>query len=180
MANVSEEPLPSKRAGLIQAAGRDGLRLLKLDQTASPETVVDAIDAFVDAWQGGKRLPEEQLDPENAPYNFGSLWGDQLVRHFKWEWATITFHDHGNSTAPAVLSLDRALAVYPIHFLIGCFQNPGVDCTVALSFDMLTANKITGLQPNAYVNLMERVHRIIPRGRFTSRASGPAPRPPRG
>ncbi len=62
-----------------------------------------------------------------------------------------------------MLSPDRALAVYPIHFLIGCLQNPGVDATVMLSYNMLDAGQIPDPPPGTYFNLMDGVHRLIPR-----------------
>lgn len=109
MANVTEQPLATSTADALAESSRQGLCVLKLDDAAEPSTVINAIDAFVDAWQEGKRPAEEELDPEDAPYALGSLWGHQLVKQFNWQWAMITFHDHGNSKAPAVLSPDRAL-----------------------------------------------------------------------
>lgn len=163
MANISEQPLEPDTADALEESNRDGLRILKLDERADPETVIKAIDAFVDAWQEGTRPPETLLDPEDAPFALGSLWGQQIVRQFGWEWAMVTFHDHGDSVAPGVLSPDRALAIYPIHFLMGCLQDPDVDCTVALAFNMLAAGKIGKVNPGEYFNLMDGVHRIVPK-----------------
>ncbi len=137
--------------------------MLQLDESADPLTVIQAIDAFVDAWQLGQDPLAEQFDPEDAPYALGSLWGEQLVRRFGWEWAMITFHDDEDSVAPGVVSPDRGLAVYPIHFLIDCLEDPDVDCTVALAFNMLEAGKIGDMPPQGYFNLMEGVHRIVPK-----------------
>lgn len=163
MAKVSEEPLPAKTVDLLRGAQREGLGVLGLDDTAAPQVVVNAIDAFVDAWQEGARPPKETLDPEVAHCALGGLWGEQLVRQLRWDWAMVTFHEHGNSKAPGVLSPDRALAVYPIHFIKGCFQDPRVDCTVALAFNMLVGGK-TGQQPaKGYFNVMAGVHRIVPK-----------------
>lgn len=163
MASISEEPVPGDTAKLLQGAGRDALRVLKLDQSAEPHLVVDVIDAFVDAWQEEMRPPKDELDPDDAPYAMGSLWGEQLVRQFKWDWAMVTFHDHGNSKAPGVLSPDRALAIYPIHFLLGCFRDRRVDCTVALSFNLLVSGEVNQMPPRGYFNLMEGVRRIVPK-----------------
>ena len=60
---------------------------------------------------------------------------------------------------------DRSVIVYPIHFLIGCFRDAGVDVTVALSFNMLMAGKVPppGMAPRGYQNLMDGVRRIVPR-----------------
>src|SRR5262245_59146522 len=109
MANITEQLLRPDTASLLQGAAKDGLRILGLETTAEPTAIVEAIDKFVDNWQLGKRPPADTLDPEDAPYAMGSLWGQQLVRQFKWEWGMITFHDHGDSHAPGVLSPKRDL-----------------------------------------------------------------------
>jgi len=163
MQKISEQPLRANTASLLQGSAKDGLRILGLDGSEQPAVIVEAIDKFVDNWQQGKRPSTDAVDPEDAPYAMGSLWGQQLVRQFQWEWGMITFHDHGDSQAPGVLSPKRDLAVYPIHFLIGCLQDPGVDCTVALSFNMLAAGKVGKLEPKGYFNLMDGVHRIVPK-----------------
>ncbi len=111
MASISEQPLAANTADALKGASRDGLRVLKLTEPAEPQAVIKALDAFVDAWQQGNRPPKEELDPDDAPYALGSLWGEQLIRQFNWQWAMVTFHDHGNYKAPGVLSSDRSLAV---------------------------------------------------------------------
>lgn len=75
----------------------------------------------------------------------------------------VTFHEHGDSMAPGVLSPDRALAVYPIHFVMGCLQDHTVDTTILIAFRMLEAGKIGSTTPGSSINLMDGVHRIIPR-----------------
>lgn len=147
----------------IKGCVDDGLKILKLTSKADPKAVVEVIDAFVYAWQKGKRPPRMALDPEDAPFVLGSLWGEQLVKRFGWQWGMITFRDYANSVAPGVLSPDRALAVYPIHFLMGCLQDPDVDATILLSWNMLEAGSVSGHKPKEYLNLMDGVRRIVPR-----------------
>src|SRR4051812_14068522 len=132
---TNENRLPADMLSNIRGCATDGIKLLGTGAKASdPKAVVEAIDAFVCRWQKGKRPSASALDPEDAPLVCGSLWGEQLVKRFGWEWAMITFSN--GSRAPAVVSKDRSLAVYPIHFLLGCFQDAGVDATIALSFNM--------------------------------------------
>jgi hypothetical protein len=133
MANISERPVDSKILPSIKACAVDGLRLLGLGEESDPQTVVEAVDEFAYQWQKGKRPSKEILDPEDAPFTMGSLWGD------------------------------RSLVIYPIHFLLGCFRSAGVDCTVALSFNMLGAREFGQTKPKEYLNVMECVHRIVPR-----------------
>ncbi|HEX9047972.1 MAG TPA: hypothetical protein VF988_13190 [Verrucomicrobiae bacterium] len=147
----------------LQACAADALSILKLEPSTEPKTAIEALDAFVYAWQQGARPPAETLSADDAPLILGSLWGELLVASFGWEWAHVIFHDHDDSTAPAVLSPDRSLAVYPIHFLIGCLRDPGVDATIALAFNFMDAGKVPEVEPKEYMNLMDGVHRIVPR-----------------
>lgn len=164
MANISERPLNEKILGSIKACATDGLALLAVsDKASDPKAVISALDAFVYDWQKGKRPAPNVLDPEDAPNIMGSLWGTQWIARFKWEWTGIVFHDHGDSTAMGAASPDRSLVIYPFHFLAGCFQNPTVDATIALSYNVLDAGTLPKQAPKEYLNLMDHVHRIVPR-----------------
>jgi hypothetical protein len=166
MPHITETPIAAGMLGNIRNCAVEGMQLLGLPTkpAPTPDAVVEAIDAFVYAWQKGTRPPADVLDPEDAPFVLGSLWGEQIAKRFGWTWAMITFHDHGDSKAPGVCSPDRGLVIYPIHFLLGCLQDPDVDATVALSFNMLAAGKVGPVEPLGYLNLMEGVQRIVPRG----------------
>jgi hypothetical protein len=163
MKTHTEQLFPSDTAGALSAEVERGTQLLGVAPDDDPATVVAAVDAFVYAWQCGDRPPQSVLDAEDAPFTLGAVWGEQLVRRFGWEWRMVTFHEHGDTTAPGVLSPDRSLAVYPIHFVMGCLQDSTVDTTILLAFNMLAAKTISDTTPGSYFNLMDGVHRIIPR-----------------
>ncbi len=163
MANITEKPLAPNVASSLDGSNQQAARVLRVQVTDDPKTIITAIDTFADNWQQGVRPAAGVLDGEDAPFALGSLWAEQLIRKLRWEWANIIFHDHGNSKAPAILSPDRALAIYPIHFLIGALKNPGVDVTIALAFNMLVAGKFGKVAPKSYLNVMESVRRIVPR-----------------
>jgi hypothetical protein len=163
MSNISERPLSDKSLASLGPASLEGLSLLGLAETAEPAVIVEAVDAFVFEWQDGKRPDPKLLSDEEAPYAMGSLWGAQLVRRFNWDWAMLTFHDRGDSTAPGVVAPDRSLAVYPFHFLMGALAHQTVDATIALSFNMLEAGAVSDRKPGEYRNLMQSVVRLVPR-----------------
>ena len=163
MKTHSEQPFPESTLQALHAEVAQGAKLLGVSPDDDPATIVAAVDEFVYNWQCGDKPPKRVLDPENAPFTLGAVWGQQLVRAFGWEWAIVTFHEHGDTTAPGVLSPDRSLAVYPIHFAMGCLQDPTVDTTILIAFNMLAAGKIGDSTPGSYFNLMDGVHRIIPR-----------------
>lgn len=163
--NVTEEPVPADVLGSIRGCAKDAIKVLGADfAKADPATIVAAIDDFVYQWQNGTRPPSNVIeDGEEARLIFGSLWGEQLVKQFGWQWAKVTFHDYDDSIAFGVFSPDRSLAIYPLEFMLGCVNDPTVDATVMLSFNMLREGKIPKMKTKSYTNVMEGVQRIVPR-----------------
>jgi hypothetical protein len=158
----SEDDIEPDLLKQIKSSAYEALLMLELDSKADPETVVSAVDQFVYNWQCGK-CPSVDCSPEDLPYTLGSLWGDQLERQLAWQWKKLTIHEHGDARAPGVVSPDRSMVIYPIHFIIGCLQAPSVDAAILLSFKMLKGGKSPHLSKGAYGNVMEHVFRIIPR-----------------
>jgi len=159
--NFSENPLSDKILGNIRDCAEDAATLIQVAPTQSPSEIVEAVDSFVYRWQKGVRPKVDEED--DLSLTLGSLWGEQIVREFKWQWGSVTFHNHGDSKAVAVLSPDRSLAIYPFHFVYGCMEK-GASVTIMLAYNMLkNSNKIPPLPARGYENLMENVHHIIPR-----------------
>jgi hypothetical protein len=163
MAKMSDAPLNDETMGSIRGCANDALQVLGPKYaTADPVTVVEAVDKFAHRWQKGKRPSTDVVeDTEQARLIFGSLWGEQLVKQFGWEWRQVNFSD--GSVAFGVVSPDRSLVIYPLDFMLGCMQDPGVDVTVALSFNMLLAGSVPAMKRRSYTNVMEGVHQIVPR-----------------
>ena len=161
---VSEAPATQDVLDGIIACAESAGEPLNCDLSKlTPDKVIKLIDKFVCQWQKGNRPAPEVLEEEDAPFIMGSLWGQQLAKRFGWEWGMITFHDHGDSVAPAIISKDRSLVIYPMHFLTGCFQDPDVDATIELSYNLLKEGKLTEFKPGQYFNFMDGVHRIVPK-----------------
>lgn len=162
MKSHSESELSNEMPEQIKDSAVEALSMLGLDEQADSQTVIAAVDQFVYEWQCGKR-PPIPCEAEDLPYTLGSLWGEQMVRQFGWEWKKITFHEHGDTWAPGVVSPDRSMAIYPIHFIIGCMNDSSVDATILLSFNMLKEHEPGNSKRGAYDNVMEQVFRIVPR-----------------
>ena len=80
-----------------------------------------------------------------------------------WQWASVTFHDFEGSQAAGVFSPDRALAIYPFHFVYGCMEN-GAPVTILLSYNMLVdGTRIPALPKRGYENVMDNVRHVVPR-----------------
>ncbi len=147
----------------IQRWATDAAALLELSSTASAEAIVRTIDEFVFAWQKGER-PQVAPD-QDLSATLGSLWGQQLVREFGWQWAAVAFSDNADADVDAVgvFSADRSLAIYPFHFVFGCMED-GAPVTIALAFNLLVdGSRIPALPKNGYENVMDNVHHIVPR-----------------
>lgn len=158
---IIEESIERETLAHIENAAGKGAKLVGISIDAPPLEIVEAIDQFVDS------LPKKRWGKVDSwtdlALPLGSLWGYQIVRAFEWEWSSVTFHDHGESRALGVFAEDRSLAVYPWHFLFGCLEY-GAPVTILLAFQMLAVGEIAPQEPNAYVNLMEEVHEIVPAG----------------
>lgn len=159
--NISETPLSEENRGLIDLVSSHAAEFLRVDPTIhSAEEIIAKLDQYVHELQQGK-VPSPE--GEEKEIFFGCLWGDQLVREFGWEWANVTFHDYEDAQAMGVFSPDRSLAIYPFHFIYGCFENKA-PVTILLAHQVLsTPNRVPPLPARGYENVMDNVHHIVPR-----------------
>jgi hypothetical protein len=161
--DCSERPVTEAILANLRGCAADGRRLLALNPIAPPAEAVAAADGFVDRWQHGDRPPVDVAAAADVPFLLGSLWGEAVVAAFGWAWVQVVFNRHPDTVATAVVSPDRSLALFPIHFILGCLDDPAVDCTMALSFERLAAGQLDGFTPGGYANVMDVVHRAAPR-----------------
>ncbi len=168
--NITEEPLSAFELSEIERDADEALNVLGRDLAmADPAKVVHAIDNFAYRWQQGETSACEAAtwdddDDERAASTLGSLWGEQLVKQFGWQWAKVIFHDYDGASMVGVFSPDRSLAIYPFDFLLECMESLSMDVTVMLTFNMLLGQKIPKAPEHSYDNVMEGIHRIVPRG----------------
>ncbi len=162
--NITEKPLAQDSLDSIVQCADEAARALKLgdDWEQLPAAkIVAAIDQCIFGLQNGK--PFEFSDADDATLTLGSLWGQQLIRQLGWQWSSVVFHDHDDAFAVGVFSKDRALAIYPFHFLFGCLEN-NAEVTVELAFNMLVdGTRIPKLPANGFENVMDNVHHVVPR-----------------
>ncbi len=163
--DCSETPVTETILANVAGCARDAMAVLARSGVplASSAERVAAVDDFVERWQRGDRPPADAMDPQDVPYLMGSLWGEAIVAALGWSWVQVVFNQRTDTVATAVVSPDRSMAIFPIHFVLECVQEAAVDCTIALSFDMLVAGQAGDLTPHGYANVMDVVHRIVPR-----------------
>jgi hypothetical protein len=157
--NISEQAVEPNILSNMSGAAQEGATLVGVSVDDSPVKIVTAINAFVS--NPSKPLLGRVDNWTDRALPIGTLWGEQLVREFGWEWSAVTFHDHNDSKAVGVFTKDRSLAVYPWHFVFGCLENKAT-VTILLAFNMLAGGGIPSQEPNGYLNLMEHVHHIVP------------------
>lgn len=161
LANITEDSLESEMLDNLEACAAEAASWLNVDMALPAEDLVRSVDEAVYKWQKADR--PDAAEQEDMSFMLGSLWGQQLVRKLGWEWAMVTFEDHEDSRAVGVFSPDRALAIYPFHFIFGCMEN-NAPVTIMLSFNLLVdGSRIPPLPAVGYENVMDNVRHIVPR-----------------
>jgi hypothetical protein len=162
--NIRETAIdPDLRCELDDWARR-GVKLLGLDPGHdSAGTIIKSIDRQVFEMQQGRGRLVDLAGDEDAVVILGSAWGAQLVRELGWQWSSVVFHDHGDIPAVGVFSVDRSLAIYPMHFIFGCLEHAS-PVTIALALTVLKdGSRVPPLPPGSFENVMEHIEDAKPR-----------------
>jgi hypothetical protein len=162
---ISERPLNAAELSQFERYRRLGLELLDASASTTPKLLVEAIDEFVDKWQnerrGLTRMFRSRTDAVEPARGLGVVWGDQIVRHFEWSWIRAI---RDGEELFGVAAPNRSLVIYAPQFIHDCLHNPRIDCTAMLAFNMQEAGNFTGCQAREYVDVMNGVYRIVPKG----------------
>lgn len=170
MEPLIERPLSDAELAVLNAHAARTREILKLADSASPETTVKVVEEYVVRWRRGEFRPRKRLfsrsatleapDPIKVAQGLGKVWGDALCNQFGWEWTAVRNDDvflHG------VASPDRAWVVYAHGFIGACLLHPQLDCTAMLAFNMIAAGNLLAMPANSSEDLMSGVRRVIPR-----------------
>lgn len=158
---ITERGLRANEKAVLKQCAETGAKLLKLTGNERPAAVVKLAQAYVRAWHKGgffSTLLKRRPDADFAAIVMGTVWGNQVVRKFGWEWTCLRRVDAGREDY-AVVTKDRSLAIFPIEFVTSCLNDPRVDCTASLSFKVLEAGKLPKLPERGYEDLMSAVRR---------------------
>ena len=161
---ISDRPISDEELTQFAHYRQKGLDLLVASPRAAPKQLVQVIDEYVDDWQNKRRgltgMFRPRVDAVEPARALGVVWGDQIVRHFEWNWIC---EIRDGEERFAVASPNRALVIYSPLFIYDCLHNPRIDCTVMLAFNMQEAGSFAGCEPGDYVDVMSGVRRIVPR-----------------
>ena len=144
-----------------------GRELLQLDpKLIDPTQIVECIENYILKHQKEKpsflaKLLNSKPNTTRPALALGSLWGDQLIQKFGWSWTCAVSSDGVDFYC--VVPSDRSFAIFPTYFVKGCLDNKDVDCTIMLAWNMLEQGNIPTLPAEGLENLMNGIHRIVPR-----------------
>jgi hypothetical protein len=158
--NLTESSVPKDTATNLLGAGGEGAALAGVSADAEPPVIVAALNKYV--FENFKKRKPRGVDFwDDRALPLGACWGTQLVRQFGWQWAFIVHHDFGDTKAIGVVDKKRSMAIYPFHYVFGCFENK-VTPTILLAFNMLLARKLPRFKAKSYTNVMDGVRHIVP------------------
>lgn len=168
--HLEERPLNSEELQFIEENCQAGYELLKLVPDTEPAQVLEAVDRYIDWLQDAPETDDR--DPERTMFSLAALWGQQLVKALGWSWDCC----EGVGNLLAVATENRSMVVAPFHFVRACMEDPKLDCTILLSFNMINGKPQDSFPVRDYNNLMESAFRIVPKpGRTKSMAEGRLP-----
>ena len=163
----SERPINFREMREFEDCTREGFEILGVKSSDDPGSLVEAVEDYVDRIQDKRsglfgRLFGKAPDTIQLSLALGSVWGDQLVRVFNWEWTCVFDSD---LEWYCVANEDRSLVVFPTYYVRDCIENPRMDCRALLSFNMLKEPGAIPVQPaKSYTNVMNSIYRIVPKG----------------
>ncbi|HYE73116.1 MAG TPA: hypothetical protein VEF04_07295, partial [Blastocatellia bacterium] len=111
----------------------EGADALGVNETEEPKSIVTAIGNYVSE----QRVNVQQAAEDDYAWlilSMAYLWGNQVCRAYKWEWVKLVY-DGGESKA--IVSPNRAFAVYPLPFIKELVDDPERESTIVLLFNML-------------------------------------------
>ena len=136
----------------------------KLQLTAS-ESSVEIFQAIEDEVVGRRNrvgsLGERLSD--SPGFLLGCLWGQQLIHEFGWVWVKVRVELLNAESRIAVVSPNRALAIFPHEFIESCLAGRAA-ATIVLSFNLLSdPDEIPALPAHGYEDVMLHLHHIVPK-----------------
>jgi hypothetical protein len=139
-----------------------GMQMIDSDDAAAPAEITAAVHDFIGMHQhqfssAWAPFMEEGDEPNIAAVAraLGTVWGDQLVREFGWEWICIGL---GRGERFVVAEPDRGLAVFAADYVEMCLESNDSDCAIQPAFDLLRTYAVPPQQVLSYTSTMRLVH----------------------
>ncbi|WP_218508835.1 hypothetical protein [Variovorax sp. dw_308] len=169
---TSERSLTLQEHALFKNYAATGFDMISDVPCSRMDVIVAGIDAYIQKRQGPLLFASTKGfdgDDADAGRALGTVWGNQVVREFGWEWICMTL---GEAEHFVVASPDRALVVFAHEYVWKCLESNDIECSVALSFDLMRAGAIKAPPALTYTSMMSKVKREEPRQRQPNRLLG--------
>ncbi|WP_213957737.1 hypothetical protein [Variovorax sp. dw_954] len=138
-----------------------GNQMIGGERDAPPTRIVAAIHASVDRHQrkhagqwAPRREGEERRGNAEAARALATVWGDQLVRVFGWEWVCVMFEGEEHYV---VVQPSRSLAIFATEYIEACLDLETMDCAIKAAFDQLRSDVIPPQAAWSYTSAMQLV-----------------------
>ena len=136
--NITVTELENELVEALKEKETEAYALLNVSAKDNPEDIVKTIRKYVD-----KVLSENHSEEDLREYalRLGSLWGEMVVRHYKWAWKYLDFGEDGGGIY--IVSPNAYYCCPPLYFLTKILlgNNSGLDGrndnTVMLLFNMI-------------------------------------------
>src|SRR5262245_3046432 len=118
--STTEELLDEARLELYRGIACEGADLVGVSIDDAPSKIMEAVNLSIAEPDHLTAPTDEGVGDSVDNWSeralpIGALWGQTMVRHFGWHWATLIQHDHDNLKVTAVVNQDRSLVIYPFH-----------------------------------------------------------------
>lgn len=137
----------------IARFSREGIKTLGVDADDQPKSIITAIELYVEK----QRLTIQRASEEDYAsliLSMAYLWGDQVCRAYGWKWMILIY---GEGEGKAIVSPDRAFFVYPLHSFKDLIDDPQIESTIILLFNMLAPYVLSEHFPKSELG---RYHRL--------------------
>ena len=143
----SDRPLSETERKELAASLRVGLKVARLEPTATPDQVQAQLNGIIN---GLRKNPPPTDKLVNLSLALGCLWADAVVRELGWEWAFVTKR---RVDVYAIVSPDRAYCVFPMMYAHSIVGGTTANQNCLLLYNMLKAGKLPPSEPGRYLSL---------------------------
>jgi hypothetical protein len=161
---TSERSLTVEELAIFNNYGAIGMQLIGHVPSNRPEVLAAGVDAYIQRRKRPlKHLLTFMKDPERdnavAARALGTVWANQVVREFGWEWICMTLDDKEHIVPAAP---DRSLVLFAPEYVEECLVSKDTQCKVAVSMDMLRTGALPVQGTLSYSRMMKVVRRAQP------------------
>lgn len=150
---MNERSLTIEERDEVKYFVAEGLHILGFESNGSePADIVRAIHEHID--QQRAMLPDLSVDDivddiAKTMLRMGCLWGQQVCRHYNWEWGCLT-QVFDTQEEYAVVAPDRSFVIFPLALIKKLLDEPTRENTIITLFEALQQPQAVQSVPGMY------------------------------